>query len=333
MNSYMQAIYPMRLFWGNYVQEQKMDFKKERVRAHNEWPEKILFKAESMFKSKLDAFAEDQLFTGVQLGQSEDRDFQLCVSHLIDGLEFLPFRPDYLLDHSIKVIELAGKSLAPNNGIKGVTQRLGGALLALDRAGWEAIVDELTRAMPVYLYELMARRILQTATMPQTGPIKGLKVRAEHALGKVFYDAFIEKYTLDPHGKIIATAAEDSKKVAANLLKLYMSGVKGTRVRPSTPSPLDLSIEKNIPSHERRMECLLSILLFTIRNERAHGSVISPFRSSKARIERYENYYFLMLIAYIFAVGAIAREYGTVSSTAILKCCKVNISQQQQFFV
>ncbi|MGO7861644.1 hypothetical protein ACC676_08535 [Rhizobium ruizarguesonis] len=309
-----------------------MDFKRERVRAHNRWPDKIFFKAEEIFNARLEEFGVDQLFTPLQISESDDRDYQLCVGHLIDGLEALPLRPDYLLDHAIKVIELAGTSLAPNGGIRGVMEKLGTALLALDRPNWEKIIDELTGAMPVYLYELMARRVLQIATKPQTGPIKGLRGRAEHAFGKPFYDAFICKYTLDSHGALITTADEDNKKPASRLLKLYMSGRQGTRATPSTPSQLDLSDARNVPSYERRIECILSILLFTIRNERAHGSVISPFRSSKARIERYENYYFLTLLAYVFASGAMALKYHTVISSDVLSCCRTNISQQRSFF-
>ena len=309
-----------------------MNFKEERVNAHNNWPLRSDFKAEVMLKEKLEANADIKLFQPIPIVQNVDPDYQRCVGHLLDALDFLPYRPDYSFDHCFRILDIAGAPMAPNGGIKGVVQKLGSKLLQQDRAEWDGIADALCRAMPLRVYELLAKRLLQAA-LPSASRIEArLNPRAEHCFGARFYSAFISKFTLDASGAVLADAADRNRANAAKLLKLYFSGTRGTRTKPASDPALDLTVANNVPDSDRRIEGLLSLLLFTIRNERAHGNVISPFRTSKARLERYESYYFLMLMAYVFAMGTLMLRFQCITSGSILTGCVENIRLQQAFF-
>ncbi len=106
-----------------------MDFKKERVNCHNKYPELVQFKAERKFKGKLDQANGVTPFEPTQIGYGDDAVYQTCIGHLIDGLEFLPYRPDYMFDHSFKVIAETAGHFFPGKGIKGIVQGLPTKLL------------------------------------------------------------------------------------------------------------------------------------------------------------------------------------------------------------
>jgi len=314
-----------------------MDFKGRRVEAHNNWPETTEFRAEIEFKEKLLAFDKFPPFKPISLGSNGDAGYQRCVGHLIDGLDALPLRPDYFFDHCFKVIDLSKEAVKSKTGIRGVMEKLPGALLKVDSTHWESIMDCLAAAIPRVTIDFLAKRLLEApATLDEQNK---LKERADKCLGEKFYSAYCEKYlnpiidaeTTIPERKREFTFHENIPK-AGSLLRLYLSGKSGTRPQAATVAALD--IINNPVKAEKRMQVLLSLLLFTIRNERAHGNVISPFRTSKAKFERYESYYYIMLVAYVFALGSLIVRFpsSSVSSEQVLQGCIHNIKLQRAFF-
>lgn len=309
-----------------------MDFKKERVNSHNNWPNISAFKAEAAFSKRLIDKAGKTPFEPIAVGQDTNADFQRCVGHFLDGLDALPRRPDYLFDHSFRVIDLAGSPLFPKKGIKGIVQGLGNSLLKSGQSDWEAISEMLGQAIPIRTCELLAKRIL-TATDPQNKDHTAITDRASCCLGAQRYVDFMNKFAGTPGAPPITVISSDAIRNAGSFLKLYLSGVQGTRTKPASHASLDLTKSANLPTHGKRIELLLSILLFTLRNERAHGDAISPFRTSKATLERYQSYYFITLTSYVFALGTMQlRNWKGVSSGAIRSGCAANIALQQAFF-
>jgi hypothetical protein len=304
-----------------------MEFKRQRVNAHNNWPKQSEFKAETDFIARLEA-KSDLPFEPISIGYDDDPDYQRCVGHFLDGFDAMPRRPDYLFDHSFRALDLAGSALFPAKGIKGIVQGLGGVLLRSGQADWEAMTDALCQATPLRTCELIAKRIL-SATDTNNQDHTALIARSKNCLGVQFYSDFMSKYTTPGQ---TAVGAETIQK-AGSFLKLYLSGKQGTRNKTATHAALDLTKAANVPSYNQRIELMLSILLFTLRNERAHGNAISPFRSSKATIERFQSYYFIMLASYVFALGALQlRGWGGINSAAIRIGCERNVALQQAFF-
>lgn len=309
-----------------------MDFKKERVNCHNKYPELIQFKAERKFKEKLDRANGIIPFEPIQIGYGDDSVYQTCVGHLIDGLEFLPYRPDYMFDHSFKVIDEAAGYYFSGKGIKGIVQGLPAKLLNHSRADWEAIVDLLGKNIPLMTCRFLVKRICEAHFLAD-GNSKQLKDRAISCLGAQFYDEFIKRFALDDSGQATGIISSEQINKAASFVKLYLSGGKGTKKSKPSYKCLDITKEVNVPTHNKRMEFLLSLLLFNMRNERAHGAVLSPFRTSKSSIERYQSYYFAMLCSYIFCLGALdLRGFGNVLASSILICAENNIELQASFF-
>lgn len=307
-----------------------MDFKGRRVVAHNVWPVATEFRAEAEFKNKIASQNGLAPFKTIALATNSNPAYQRCVGHLIDGLDAMPNRPDYLFDHCVKVMDLAQRHLAQGKGLRGVMENLPAALLAQDSTSWEEIAKQLGQAIPRVTVDFLAKRLLQ-AYLGQGEKPNQLKDRAETAMGQALYNAFCKKYSTDSSGNTLQDFGVNIPR-AGSFLRLYLSGEPGTRKKKASAAVLNLTTNA-IPA-QTRMQVILSLLLFTVRNERAHGAVISPFRTSKANQERYESYYYLMLTAYVFALGTLVLRFPgkSVTSPDILAGCLDNLVLQQSFF-
>ncbi|MCP1244435.1 hypothetical protein NKW54_00565 [Acetobacter cerevisiae] len=308
-----------------------MNFSEQRVNFHNEWPVKSTFKAEIHFAQRLSEKEQEAPFKPIPIGQNEDADYQRCVGHLLDALDQLPYRPDHAFDHFFRIIDKAGSYFYPRKGISGIAQGISEKLFNKNNREWENIIDIICNEMPLRVYELLSKRLL-SASLLQYKDSVALNKRAQKVLGKNLYSAFVEKYTKNCDGTIIEDAINKNYKKAASLLKLYMSGKPGTKRRNISNKYLDFTNEKNCPNCVQRSEVILSLLLFTIRNERFHGNIISQFRTSKANLERYESYYYTMLLSYVYALSILNLRFDCVSFHAILNGSKENIFLQKEFF-
>jgi hypothetical protein len=303
-------------------------FKSQRVEAHNEWPAVTEFAAEVDFRAELAANSGRAPFQPIKLEHNDDPAYQTCIGHLIDGLDALPLRPDYFFDHCFRVLD-NGTGYFGSKGIEGVMMKLPGDLIAADSATWTVVVNELVEAMPHITRLLLARRLLQSHAVKPA--LKPLIKRAERVFGSVFAAQFGQKYAYDASGAALPSINSNIDR-AASLLKQYLSGEPGTRTKAPTHPALDL--RGTVIPAKQRMQVLLSLLLFTLRNERAHGTVISPFRTSRATVERYESYYYIALMAYVFALGSISVRFSTASitSTQILTGMRANLALLSAFF-
>ncbi|KQW82041.1 hypothetical protein [Ensifer sp. Root127] len=305
-----------------------MNFSQERVRSHNGWPEIKTFKAEVAYKGLLAKSNYLAPFEPIMISENVDPHYQRCVGHLLDALDVMPNRPDVAFDNLFRIIDFGGQQIiGPKKGVTGAVQKLPAKLMQIGGPDWEDTIDALISAMPLRLLEYLAKRILEP-----TAASSGLPNRARHSFGDTFYDAFMAKYAFDATGTRLSPVPTENVKNAAKLLKLYLSGKVGTRARSASNAGLDLTKPKNVPDLRRRTEVILSLLLYTVRNERAHGATISPFRTSKATVQRYESFYFIMLAGYIFALGILQTKYGGCEFSKIFEGCKANIALQRSFF-
>lgn len=312
-----------------------MDFKRERINIHNNYPEKIEFKAERQFRERLEKLNGAIPFKTIQLSTNDstydDSTYQIYVGHFIDGLDALPERPDYMFDHCFRVLDHAGSTYFKNKGNKGVVQGLGALLLKESTREWIEIINELGNSIPLMTCRYVSS-ILETSYYGDTDTSKQIRARVEECIGKSFYDEYIKHFESNKEENLNKNFSKNIDK-SASFLKLYLSGKKGTKKHPNVHSKLDLTKEQNVPTPNTRIEFILSILLFTMRNERFHGTKLSQFRTSKATLEKYESFYYAMTASYIFALGSLQLHgYGNLNDNKILECCKENLKLQKQFF-
>ena len=309
-----------------------MNTQDQRIAAHNNWPTKEEFKAERDFLEHLTAKGASAPVKTFNLGLDDDPTYQICVGHFVDGLEALPYRPDYFFDHCFKVIDESARPLFNKQGIKGIVQGLAGKLLTNSDQDWKAIIDALGSSIPLMTCRYLAKRMLLVHGSADAQD-RLLSARIEKCFRKAVYDEFFAKFGTDTTGMRVTPTSDKAIEKAASFLKLYLSGKPASKTRGSGFALLDLNNQKNVPTHHQRIEFLLSILLFTMRNERTHGGVLSAFRTNKGALERYESYYFAMLCAYIFSLGILnLRGLGSISPMLISSCATDNLALQKAFF-
>ncbi|HFS7472822.1 hypothetical protein L8P25_02845 [Enterobacter cloacae] len=315
------------------------DFKKARVDCHNNFPSRVLFTAEQQFETILLNNNNEIPFIPIKIGYNNDKTFQTCMGHLGDGLEFLPYRPDYMFDHCFKVIDEAGKGIFPSaNGIKTIVQGLGGKLLAASSNDWIVIIESLSSNMPVLTAKFIVKRIFESQQERNANPkamAAKLAERAENCFKPDQYNQLIKKFLFDDEGNFSTALVSDSETHlrAAKLLTMFLKNHKGKKPKDTTYPLLDLSQDSNHLTTEKKCEFIASVLLFSIRNNRSHGSTLSPFRTSKTNISRYEGYYYSMLCAYVLSLGIFQlSDMGGVNANDIKECTQANICAQKKFF-
>ncbi len=306
-----------------------MNFAKMRVEAQNGWPNASEFQAEVKFAERLSLHGKAALFKPIRLAVIDDNDYQRCIGHLIDGMDALPYRPDYFFDHCFKVIDFCGTSIIPGGGIKKVTEKLGVKLVASAESEWTAIANQIAEHIPNPSLEYLAKRLLE----PQDDFLAQLRKRAGDCFSPNRFAQIILKYSGHSSEKSSGTPSTDTVKKFALFLKAYLHGkVQNSRNKPSH-ALLDLGASANIPSTATRLQVILSLLLFHVRNERAHGENMSPFRTSKSKLERYRYYYFQMLVTYLFALGCLSLKWPkAVSANQLSVGFNENILLQEKFF-
>ncbi|WP_155402990.1 hypothetical protein [Morganella morganii] len=158
--------------------------------------------------------------------------------------------------------------------------------------------------------------------------------RARSCFQSSQYEEFIKKFACDSNGVFSTSVALDSDNLlrAAKFLMMILKGQKGSKTKNPVFPLLDLSNESNHFSLNKKCEFITSVLLYNVRNERAYGSTLSQFRTSKSDISRYEGYYFSMLCAYIISLGIFELNgFSGYTSNAVHSFCKINIKAMKNF--
>lgn len=319
--------------------EMSFDYKKARVDCHNDFPTRVLFRTEEKFKALIDKNHGAAPFTPIRMAYNDDVTFQTCIGHLGDGLEFLPFRPDYMFDHCFKVIDEAGKrQFSTQGGLKGIVQGVGNKLLSLPNNRWGDIIELLACNTPVLTSYYITKRIFESEAQRIVNDKDNksrLAKRARACFHAGQYEEFIKKFACDSNGVFSISVAldRDNLQRAAKFLIMILKGQKGTKTKNPDFPLLDLSNDGNHFPPNKKCEFITSVILYNARNERAHGSTLSPFRTSKSEISRYEGYYFSMLCAYIISLGIFELNgYGGYTSNEVYSCCEINIKAMNNFF-
>ena len=139
---------------------------------------------------------------------------------------------------------------------------------------------------------------------------KTLFSRAKNSLGSSFVEKFVAKYPPGVNGK---PAPADQRK-SGRLLKLIFSG-----------NEVYLAGDKFLFSDEELSKFLIKVVLANSRNERFHGGVFPPFRSSSAKLATYAHAYYLLHISYALLLDVfLYRDHGVVQSNDVVSIMNDN---------
>lgn len=273
-----------------------------RIASHNNWPVITRTKAEADFIKLLDQKPKFQVLTPYQFSAVDDKDFHRHIGMLIDGLEMLPMRPDHAFDFFFRAVDELSQQMTGKTKITDAVEALGPRVCGnlATKESWKSFINVFSKKLPLPTAKFMAQRVL-SAYEDRTDPVRP---RAERLLGKQRYGDFHQKFVGCHAGggtKELAKGANNAGRFLKHLVS-QRSVMNVANVETAYPS-LDLTDPRNIFDEPKALWAMMSLAAFTSRNERFHGSSLSPFRSSKASLSTYASYYFEMLFLYTLAVG------------------------------
>lgn len=287
-----------------------MDTHQLRVKYNNEWPNRFMFPIEEKFATLLESKNLNQVLHITPLNESNEHQFQFYLGYLIDALDMLPMRPDLAFDHIWKALDSEFFIVQQEIGNQNCSRFDGFVDKVLNDNNTARTILNYLRTIPYQTCEYAAKRIIQ-ASLENDNHAKTLYTRAKQSLGEDLISKFVSKYPPTSNGK----PTPKDQRNAGRLLKLIFNG-----------DEVDLNGDKFKPTDDELSMFLVKVILANSRNERFHGSVFPPFRSSAAKIDTYAHAFFLLHISYALLLDVfLYREYNVTDFSSVEDIMDQNI--------
>jgi hypothetical protein len=287
-----------------------MNTKQLRIKYNNEWPDSFDFPAEKKFLKLLKSKGLAQALVASDLKFSDTYQFQFYLGYLIDALDMLPKRPDLAFDHVWKALDSEFFIVQRELGNQNCSRFDGFVDKIFNDQKAAASILEYIELIPFQTCEYAAKRVIE-ASLEKDKYAKTLFSRAKNSLGEDFIQEFVKKYPPTSNDK---PSPADQRK-AGRLLKIVFSS-----------SEIELNEKKYTLTKEELAKFLVKVVLANSRNERFHGGVFPPFRSSSAKMSTYAHAYYLLHISYALLLDVfLYREYEVVDATNVVNVMKNNV--------
>lgn len=300
--------------------------KRQRIEIVNSWPTKKQFEIEKVFSRKLETLDIKESFRPVQFNYSNEKYFQRSVAYILDSLDFLPHRPDLAFDFIWRAIDFLSRQTLIDENITFNNDK--DILKASVDTVWTNYFNQninikknllaLVQCVPVQSCEYLFKRIYSKYDDSKpNNPNKevsrligydGGSVRNIQA--KQIIDLIKRKY---PYTDTI------SRRKGSRFLYRY---IKGDELSISIENPTQ-TVKADF---SQSLNFFINGILYTFRNDRAHGGVFSPFRSSKATMRTYAHCSFCFLLGYYLLIGLIhKRDANLLTDEALQNNYYLNI--------
>lgn len=341
------------------------EYKQLRVQAIRDWPRNKPFDVENEFLNRVNKLPIT--FIPFQFHYLEENTYNLLLSLFLDTLDFLPMRPDLSFDFIWRAIDTYSSEVFPNLKSKEALQK------CIKEVWTPALTEDvdllkafnsLFTSIPVQSCEYLYKRLYQSFDINEAltkqsqligrliefdgGAIQNQKIAI--LLAEIYY-----KFNYNP---------QEFRKIREGSRLLYrLFGCKNTCddkcsdeckgkcggisfEKSENESEFDVNLKRedkitiNIRSErsykielEDKLNFLINGILYTFRNDKAHGAVFSPFRSSKASIKTYAHSNFCFLAAYILLLILMGRndEYK-ISNKDVVENITKNIDLFQKLY-
>jgi hypothetical protein len=254
------------------------------------------------------------VFLPVQLTHVDEHGFHSLLSHCIDALDYLPLRPDFSFDQIWKALDAEFFRLVDISGNAGGHSRFSffaAHIAANPNCSKSHYV--LAQHIPLQTCEFFAKRILDSTADPTEHSEQFVR-RVKTTLGEGLLADIHAKYDCD---WVTPNRRAGAQRRLGGLLKLIIGG-KSVSVGGS---PYQLSADQVA-------RLLISTVLPQFRNERFHGNVRPPFRSSSATLKTYSHSYFLLIYAYALICEVfLYRGFNAAISSEVVGTTNANLGR------
>jgi len=300
--------------------------KRRRIEIVHSWPSKAQFEIEKIFSEKLQSLSIPEAFRPVSLNYSNEKFFQRSIAYMLDALDFLPYRPDLAFDFIWRAIDFLTSQTVSEQGISCNNDK--DILRASVDTLWtnyfktnpilNACFLKLIQCVPVQSCEYLFKRLYANydASKPNN-PNKEISRliafdggAARNLEAKQVIELIRQNYPYD--GMI-------SRRKGSRFLFRYIKGDELT----VSDGALSKTISANLA---QQLNFCINGILYTLRNDRAHGGVFSPFRSSKATLRTYAHCGFSFLLAYYLLLALIdIRDDKLINKELLINNYHLNI--------
>jgi len=275
------------------------DFKMMRIEYINNWPNSEKFPHEKEYEALVNNFETGKkLFSPMSYSYSTDREYNIAISFMIDALDMLPNYPNFAFEFIFKAVDIYSEKLYAT--IPQLTQRLQNLVdyeitNLFSNTNFLKVVEKLFKEIPNSTCQYLYARLLDEYDESQT--IYNQKGKCKQIIGRIVKRGNdINQYS--NLAKILEYACKKYKYDSDN----YSESIrKGSRFifNIFTKDEMDIDgciVELNTSD---KLTLWINGVLFTMRNDRAHGDGISSFKSSLTSLKTYAHNYFCFLSVYI----------------------------------
>lgn len=273
----------------------------KQIEMNNNWDsiKEVETEAFCLFRERLGG---NQLLTPVKIDSAKafetlktDKHLSKIFSSMLDVYNQLPYHPDMAFDAAWRCLEYEMKLYAQrawgaradmklDDFFSRVSKEVFVSLINSDphlQNAYNSLICNVSLSALKYMtLRLYFRKDLSVA--PQMAFVRG---RANSILGEELLPALFDAYKKDD-------GSLDTKGVN-DIARRFDRILQGLDVNAGDKT-------FNAISFDKRIELLLSVVLYSSRCERFHGDIYSPFKSSKAKMTTYYEYYFLTLCCLFF---------------------------------
>lgn len=286
-------------------------FAQKRIDFINKWPKSDLFPKEIEYKKKCDDFTDiGKLFTPFTLWYSDDEEYNKAISSIIDALETMPYKPDKAFFYIFIGFENYSEQLFSSTNI---TKRLKDFIDEVDQdanrnSDLNDIIRHLCSAIPIQLNIYFIDRIVTEPKVKQriTENQRNNLISDQYDL----VEAILRKYPDLNSSNVV------SKRNAACLFKKIFN-----------QQSVCVDNYNCSPSRKLLLYFLFLGILYSLRNDNAHGSSFSSTKSSKTTFKRYAMNHFAYLATYTFLIYLLIKKGDSALFSNRIKLLKDNVEE------
>lgn len=244
------------------------------------------------------------LFVPYPFKYTDDAEFHFHLAFLVEAIELMPLKIDLSFDAVWRAFEsVYKKAIAPNDFKLGQESPI--VAKKIDKsADLDEVLNELFSAIPMQTCEYIVKRIFDTWRSHNSDWQKIWNRLNNPAPFHSDVRRLLEKMAAK-YGAPKLQPVEQRK--AAGLIRIALDGkevnVNGTTIKLS---------------RQERISFLVNALLYTFRNDRFHGSMQPPFKSSKGSLKTYAHTHYCFLWAHLLFLYSLGALLPKVVSHALI---------------
>ena len=256
------------------------DFKTKRIEYINNWPNIKRFEAELQYEEKFRSINNGTPFIPFKMVVDNNEFYNKAVSFLIDAVESLGHKPNHSFEFIFTAYDIYSKSVYSINRITNRNWRLTPDLCTLIESdtnlknAFSNLISHIPQKSLQYLFVgIHKSQILDRSTKNSLGAEDSNRLALLNKVNSNYPNDFANyANAIRPGSRLLYRILTDSS-VSIDSLTYHIS-------------------------FEDQLHILLSGYIYSLRNDTAHGSVISITKSSMTNMATMANSYFAFLLTY-----------------------------------